>query len=476
MRIRKKILLWIAGAAGMVLVFLAVAMVLALGYLNTPATKSKIEAAISQKMGGSVTFERLDISVYPRPYVVFYQAHLSIPKTLKGKLGALSIYPQLIPLLKGRLLISKIEIEEPDLTVNLPETAAEVKPEALSLPEVKKNTRLVLAYLQSIGPGLVVELGKGKLVLNRRGRLLLSLRDAAAHFNAPPGDMEITLEASTDQWGAFSLGGTYSFDEDKSSVKNLSVTLGHSSVSGFSAALTSNNLPSLEVFSGKASLALGELYQWLSSAESLGSYFREVKSLKGLVTISSMEGYGPLSEPQAWRMKITGEAKDVVVGSSRLPATLSLTGRFFLEENSLAVADLSASLGKASISRVSARLAGRKNPLLNVSAGRAVIDLTEIFQWRGMYADVGHALKDIKTLRGTVNLSSMNFNGPLSQPAAWKLAIAGSLAQVVFDSSTLPGPVVASRGTFNLVQDRVFFSDVQASVLDTIVTGSGTLS
>jgi hypothetical protein len=476
MSLRKKILISLVSVLCFLLALLAVALFLTPVYLNSAAAKAKIETAISRELGGTVKYQRLDISLYPRPHVVFQETRLSIPKTARGTLKSISIYPQLLPLLKGDLFVSRIMVHEPDLKVALPETVSEVSPESLSLPEVKKNIRLVLGSLTAIGPGLVVEMDKGTLVLRRKGHLLLSLRDAAIRFNAPPGVMDITLKAVTEQWGAFSLSGKYSFTEEQSEVKDLSASMGRSSISGFSARLTWKNAPYLEIDSGSAAFALDEMYQWLFSSETLTTYLKDVRSLSGTVAVSSIQAGVPLYRPAASHFAVSGEMKRVALDSGLLPAPLSIAGRFVLKENRIAVSGLSARMSKSSLTRISAYIADRKNPVLKVLGGRAVVDLGEIFRWRTRYGILESKLRDVKKLSGVVRLSSLQLGGPLLEPAQWTIALGGALEQVSLDSPLLPGPVSASRGGFNLSPGKLALADVQAAVLDTQVTGSGALS
>ncbi len=476
MRLRKKIVLSLVAVLCTLLTLLAAAIFLAPAYLNSTAIKAKIETAISRELGGTVQYQQLDISIFPRPHVVFHETHVSIPKTARGTLKFISIYPQIIPLVKGNLFVSRILVREPDLTVALPETVSEVKPESLSLPEVKKNIRLMLGYLQAIGPGLVVEMDKGTLVLRRKGHLFLLLRDAAVRFNAPPGPMDITLKAVTEPWGAFSMTGKYSFDEEKSEVKGLSVSMGRSSISDFSASLAWKDVPYLKIASGKATFALDEMYQWLSSSETLTSYLENVRSLSGVVTVSSMQAGVPLYQLAASRLKITGEADNVVLDWALLPVPLTTTSRFIIEENKVTVADFSARMGKSSLSRVSAYITERKKPVFGLLSGRAVINLSEIFQWRTRYEALQDSLKTVKNLSGIVRLSSLNFGGPLFEPALWHRSAAGSVEQMTIDSPFLPGTFSASQGNFSLVSNKLTLADVQAAILDTRVTGPAAMS
>ncbi len=473
MGVQKKIALWSLGVLSLIAAFFLSVLVLAPLYLNSLSTKEKIETAISRQLGGSVRYQRLTIALWPLPHVIFHEARLSIPKTASGTLKIISIYPQLFPLMKGDLLFSRILVREPDLSIALPETVQAVQPEALSLPEVKRNVLLLLKYLTAIGPGLVVEMDRGAIKLTRKGHLLLFLQDAAVRFNAPPGIVAITLRAHAEPWGAFSMSGKYSFNDDKAEVKDLALTAGRSALSGFSAGLSWKDAPRLNVVSGRATFALAELYQWLSSSGTLTAYVNDVRSLSGEVTLASVQADVPLYRLADSKMAIAGEAGNVVLDWGPLPAPLSVTGQFIVEENRLMVSDFSAHLGHSALSRISASLSDRKNPVIGVKSGQAVINLGEVFLWGKRIGPIRDMLNKVKNLAGIVRLSSLHFSGPLFSPRTWKRALSGSLEHVALASPLLPGPFVASRGDFSLAQDALAFTKVRASLLDTRVTGSG---
>ena len=257
-----------------------------------------------------------------------------------------------------------IQVLAPDFRIILPAIVSESTPEVPSLEETKANIRSVLGYLQAIGPGLVVEMDNGKFLFRRRHRDFLSLRNVTVHFNAPPGEMKLLVKAGTDQWGDFTLSGAYTYNEAQSEVRDLALSLGHSALTDFSAVLTWDQYPRLEIRSCRASLALQEIYQWLSSSESLAPFMKGVSSLKGHLSITSMSGEGLISDQGKWHLRLTGQARSIVIESPQIPAPMMLDSHFIVEDNFLDVTELSARLGSSSLSHVSARLVGRNNPEL----------------------------------------------------------------------------------------------------------------
>ena len=68
-----------------------------------------------------------------------------------------------------------------------------------------------------------------------------------------------------------------SYGEKRVGIKNLSGALGKSSVSGLTAQLDLGKEPHLEILSGKLSIALDEIYAWLSPQEFAQDALKEVK-------------------------------------------------------------------------------------------------------------------------------------------------------------------------------------------------------
>jgi hypothetical protein len=288
--------------------------------------------------------------------------------------------------------------------------------------------------------------------------------------------MKLLVKAGTDHWGDFTLSGAYSFNETQSEVRDLAVSLGHSSLTDFSAVLTWDQRPRLEIRSGRASLALQEIYQRFSSSESLDPFMKEMSSLKGHLFITSMRGEGLVSDPEKWQLRLTGQARRIEIDSPRMPAPLILDSRFIVEGNLLDVTELSARLGSSSLSHVSARLVGRNNPRLEIRSGSAAINITEIFSWRTWHPALEQVLQGVDAMAGNFTLTALNLKGHLLQPEEWKISATGILDRIVFKSSFLPGQVGLIKGNFSFVPDKLFLALQEATILDSAVTGTAVVS
>jgi hypothetical protein len=476
MTVRKKIFLWSSGIVGLLAVLLTGVIVLTPVYLNSTGVKNRIQAEVSEKIGGKVSYERIDFSLLPRPHVIIEQLHLAYPRTFKGTLKSLTIYPHLCPLFRRQIQFSRIQILKPDFKFILPATESKPTTEIPSLEETKANILSAIGYLQAISPHLIVEMDNGRFLFRRMHRDFLFLQNVTLRFNAPPGEMKLLVKANTDRWGDFTMIGLYSFDEAQSQVKDLALSLGHSSLMDCSAVLTWDQHPRLEIRSGRASLELQEIYRWLSSSESLAPFMKDISSLKGHLTITSMHGEGVMSDSDKWKLRLTGQARRVEIRSPRIPAPLILDSRFIVEDNLLDVTDLSTQLGSSSLSHVSARLVGRKNPEIEIRGGKAAINITEIFNWRRWHPALERALQGVEAIAGNVTLTSLKLKGRLLQPEKWKFSATGILDHIVFNSSFLPGQVGLAKGTFTSVPDKLSLSLQKATILDSALTGTAVVS
>jgi hypothetical protein len=474
MIVRKKTLFIFAGVAGVLLALIASLPMLASLFLNRPVMKERIRSALSGEINGTVNFQRLDVSLLPLPHLTLRKLDVVVTETAAGRSIAVSVYPQLIPLMQGRVLLSKIEMVEPDITVFLQDKPGE-EVAIPSLSEVKVQINKVRAVLEMIGPGFVVRVVKGRLAFSRHERPVLTLKEIDARVAAPTDVVEVMVHAIADAWGPLSLKGTLTYEDDRAELSDVSGTLGRSSFSGLSARLTLTRPMNLQVLSGKTVLSLDELYPWLLASGEGGLVRKYIQSVKGSVTLSSLGFGGPLSRIADWQMTVSGSADNVIMKTRLLPAPLAVSGGFTVSRDAVEVKDLSVSLGRSRVSRLSARIDGKRNDRLVVRSGEATIALDQIYEWRFLSAPLRSLLKDVRKLSGTARLSQVNLSGPLEKPALWNMAFKGDAKDVIVDSPLLPGPISIAQGTFRLERSQLSVADVRGTVLDASLTMSGTL-
>ncbi|HEX7519391.1 MAG TPA: hypothetical protein VF325_03835, partial [Candidatus Deferrimicrobium sp.] len=205
MRDWKKIALGVAGAFGLLAVLLVTLAVLMPRWINGEAVKAAILARASRVAGGTVRYERLDLSWFPRPRIVVRRLELAIPHRAAGAVESLTLYPALFPLVPGGYHLAKIRAEAPDLAVEIPWPAKGEKPP--SFAEIRGQIAGLLSTLSGDAPGITFEVHRGRVALSLGPRPLCALREIEGRIILPPKRLDFDLRCASNLWGNLSLNG-----------------------------------------------------------------------------------------------------------------------------------------------------------------------------------------------------------------------------------------------------------------------------
>jgi hypothetical protein len=204
--VRRKIVLFGAGCFALLFILL-VAFVLLLPYLvNLESIREKIEALLFQQVGGSVKYQKMDLFYFPRPGVEVHQVALSIDEKVTGTAKSVQVYPEFLALFKGKLRVSGIQIESPDVTIRFPTERVEVKerPEGTALKEFEEIT----ARVAGIVPRLKVVMKDGRLNLVKGSKTILSFNNIDANMAGPPREPKIEITCRSNLWERMSVEAT----------------------------------------------------------------------------------------------------------------------------------------------------------------------------------------------------------------------------------------------------------------------------
>ena len=203
---RRKIFLWIIGSLICLTSFL-VGLLLLLPYLiNLESVRDKIEALLFQQVGGRVEYQKIDLFYFPRPAVEVHQVTLSIDEKVTGTAKSVQVYPELMALFKGKLGVSRIEIESPDFIVRLPVERTEVKqrPEGTARKELEE----IVARVAGIVPRLKVVIKDGRLNLVKGSQMVFCFSDINANMAGPPREPKIEITCRSNLWETVSAEAT----------------------------------------------------------------------------------------------------------------------------------------------------------------------------------------------------------------------------------------------------------------------------
>ena len=112
---------------------------------------------------------------------------------------------------------------------------------------------------------------------------------------------------------------------------------------------------------------------------------------------------------------------------------------------------LNGSLGRSSFKEVSSQITLVQNPRLAISSGNFNLAADEILAWLKSLEKFKAPLGDIHSLKGNVNLSSLNLRGPLTQPDKWDYRLEAAIEALDVRYVPIPYPVQIgkARGTFD---------------------------
>jgi hypothetical protein len=216
----KKTSLWIMGIMGALLVLLVAFLILFPRFVNLDPIKEAALARISEKMEGKVTFQRLDLTFFPRPHALIHQAGVSIPGKFDGTIESLALYPKVWPLLRGRLALARVLAQEPDFRVTLL-TRRETKEEHLKPPlsaAIGKVLKPLLAPLATKAPNLIVEIENGRIEFTENEGSHFSFYDIEARLVFPPEELTYRLTCSSHLWEKMELEGRLDTGDFKGKV------------------------------------------------------------------------------------------------------------------------------------------------------------------------------------------------------------------------------------------------------------------
>ncbi|HME45208.1 MAG TPA: AsmA-like C-terminal domain-containing protein [Syntrophorhabdales bacterium] len=184
------------------------------------------------------------------------------------------------------------------------------------------------------------------------GRLVLDRRASGTQVSV---DVQaFTLYAAYQRFPfPLELHGKFSYDGPAARimVDGLSGRAGKSSFSQLTGQLTLEGNPFIKVTSGSGTILLDEFYPWLLGFEPVQNALGKGGSVKGILTLDTLQLQGPLSQPKSWQFQAVGHVQNVAVASPRLPVPVEITsGNFEAGPEQLSLSNVQTSFQDSSLS------------------------------------------------------------------------------------------------------------------------------
>ena len=120
------------------------------------------------------------------------------------------------------------------------------------------------------------------------GRLILGDRLDSIHVKIAVDNMNIMALYEPLPFPLAITGGQFFFDEKTVGLADSGGSLGGSSFSGLTARLSLTDPYDLEITSGQLSISADEIYPWITSFENIRPVLKDVRSVKGVISVSSV--------------------------------------------------------------------------------------------------------------------------------------------------------------------------------------------
>ena len=160
----------------------------------------------------------------------------------------------------------------------------------------------------------------------------------------------------------------------------------------------------------------------------------------------------------------------------RLPFPLKISsGQYFLKGETVSVKNLIGSMGNSTFNGLSGQIDWKSTPRLDIASGSAKIDLEEIDSWLKSSKTISEKLKDLRSVKGILNVSSISLNGPFFEPEKYRFQMTGSVQNLTVDESLAPAPIELLSGNFSANSKDFIMKDFLTRNLDALWTISGTL-
>lgn len=176
------------------------------------------------------------------------------------------------------------------------------------------------------------------------------------------------------------------------------------------------------------------------------------------------------------RVKIALDHMNITARYEPLPFPLEVTGgQFSFDEKTLGLADAGGSMGGSSFSGLTARISLSDPYDLEITGGRLSIFADEIFPWVTAFEEIRPVLKDVRSIKGVISVSSADLRGPLQQPKGWKFKVNGDARKLTVDAAFLPGRAEEMSGMFTITQNELSLKNMQSKIIDSLTTVTGTV-
>ncbi len=485
--------IWLLAGVLAFLLLTGVAIFFAPQILTSPSIKQKIQAAVTEKTGGRLNYQAIDLRYFPRLAIELQGVNLAVPEQVQGTIASLRITPKLLPLLTGDWQLAALKLDKPQLILALPAGKADKIPaQSLALTVLKENMARVNEAAGPMLSGLKVTINNAQLTLTQGKRKLATLTGLSLQSDITGTKLSITRvkikttivdlniyrQGHRETIKDIALNGSVKISGDTIIATVDQLALGKPNLALTGELIFAPTTPNLRLnLSGSDIDVAASCATALALAGDITPVKKIFKYLHGgrvpQITFSThgenVSGLGTLDN-----IVIKGQLQDGWISIPEVKLELTeLVGDVVISEGILQGSKLSTRLKNSTAKNGSLQIGLTKNNNLFLLELALNADLAEVYPWLISLKGLQGHLQEVQQVSGRIDMSSLKLQGKLNTPSAWEISSTGSLNNLSIVTEHFPDTINLASGEFVLSPELLSFKKLKATSRDAALTLAG---
>jgi hypothetical protein len=460
---------------------------LAPAYVDRPAVQAKLQQRLSQALHGQVSWEALEVALFPAPHGELRKLRIDVPGKLGASADEVNVYLRFWPLLRGDAEISSLSVKKPSIRIVAADSADSRDSPPDALGAYRAALEPVARALREFASDTVVELDQASV----GAATGLVLRDLRAKARTDGGGVALELSTAANLWKRLSVEARVEYDDlsakatvaldglalDKAippaTLRAELRTDGKSALEGDFDGSVGALVPSVKgrfmAPAGKppelsADVAGLDLAQALAIARPKVAGLHAIESAQGRVAAKVGFSLDP-----SWALSVDVVKSDAAVKLAELPWPLALHGgKAAITADQLHASGLSGTLGKSTFAGTALQVELAKPARLSAGSGRATLDLEQWVSW--LRAKL--PLEAVSSTSGSAELTLKRLALRFDRPAEADFEALVEPRNVSATLKALPGAVSVAGGAVHADSKRLRLTGLSGAVGKSTFSGA----
>jgi uncharacterized protein involved in outer membrane biogenesis len=192
----RRLLLWLFGALGALIVIVLAALLSAPLWLNADAVKQGLLAQLQRSVPGELGYRHLEPEFFPRPGLTLHDVRWAQAERVEALAAQAEVRLAWLPLLAGNVRIGAVRLSSPRMVLFVPDDRRDREP--LTPAAIDARLRGALDRLAALAPGMDLEIADGELDLRLPQGQPLVLRNLDASLASRPDRVELSMRATSE--------------------------------------------------------------------------------------------------------------------------------------------------------------------------------------------------------------------------------------------------------------------------------------